>query len=723
MLTLQDLLHLNFADVHPKKLTEIFKDQCVEGKLIIENVDFSLFGTLLQNVDFSNCVLRNCKFAHQKLLNCNFENCVQENCVFDGVIDKFQKQEVMARLCDFFIKKDFQYNLDLKELNQRWLHYMQATHPDKIADPQYFNELAKKSPSTEAIYYSEGFCHFNLPRAKADVGWKLHLSVSPDQLAMAHQYIISILLKYNVAFKVVDHSVETAEKHYTIYIEVGAPQALSNAEVRQLIIEISDSLAANSIKPGLINKSSARTLSPYFSLRNDKVIELVPSTHRVRVENKNLWRINVAYISAVDADLSFNPSFAFNPYEDILHPEQPIPREPWDVCALYNERIFDVAIATLVSYSIEGYLLSNLAVNLPATIDEDEHHSPPELTAALLCLRAFKPLPAHLLRKEAQAIPHIRERLSMLAIMYARDNDQRIRMKYDQLLKLYPYPDTFRMFLEFLQSKIREQEALKSERSLDKDENLYQDLLPTPVILTKNEIKWAEHQHRMIEAELSGKADRCACWIEHYGSADPYLQLKILGTLKQFWCERYEDFALLKVKENDPAAIIHAVQQLGSKNKELEPKELFPSALRLIEQQHSLSLLTIEALIRGSHESAQLARFVISLEQYAEQGNDYAKLALGLMAIANKYTPPHSCSLGFLGWMKCYQIDGLAQLLSMEKAETYLQAASASANPVISSFSQYLLCLMPELSFESQCEHAPDEYAPGEYTPGRASPG
>lgn len=156
-------------------------------------------------------------------------------------------------------------------------------------------------------------------------GWKLHLSVQPSQLKKTYQLIYTVIANYGLGFKVLNIDFFESKKRkdlrlyngaqFTIYLEENEKPTHSVLEIREMIDRITKILIDNSIFPGQIPDSDAKTISKYFSLRNDKsVLYPIFQKNKTNQSNKN-------YIPAKIVGKNFNPENYDNPFFDLVLPQ------------------------------------------------------------------------------------------------------------------------------------------------------------------------------------------------------------------------------------------------------------------------------------------------------------------------------------------------------------------------------------------------------------------
>lgn len=151
------------------------------------------------------------------------------------------------------------------------------------------------------------------------LGWKLHVSVNPNQLELAFDKIAHIINRYGVTFKVTNSQKTLDERltegtQFTIVLEKNGKPVLAQDNVEKMIGEISQALASASISPGKMPDSDAPTVSNYISMRNDKWVGLLGE---------------VVYVPAEKIGNNFNIGNHANPFSHLLK-QQSVPFDPYE---------------------------------------------------------------------------------------------------------------------------------------------------------------------------------------------------------------------------------------------------------------------------------------------------------------------------------------------------------------------------------------------------------
>ena len=110
---------------------------------------------------------------------------------------------------------------------------------------------------------------------KPELGWKLHISVAPDQVANAWEFIYPILMENKISIKILDPDVlkkkpveEISSKQFTIYQFKN--KHIAPTEWLDIVQQIENELQHHGINKGIIPVANKQmTNSEYFSYRND----------------------------------------------------------------------------------------------------------------------------------------------------------------------------------------------------------------------------------------------------------------------------------------------------------------------------------------------------------------------------------------------------------------------------------------------------------------------
>ena len=293
------------------KLFDLFPEAVVDGKLILDNIDFSRLGPTLSDIDFSNCILSRCKFTYLNIIDCIFNTDVlSHNDFSDAYIpQKSNKGLEQPTTSD-------EKNLRIWHLSEReaaWWKLISKEYPQDIFKYSNLKEHAEYRFSP--ISHIDGFYTFRREKYldQEGLGWKLHISVRQSDLEKSFELAAPIIASYCNAFKVsIPDEIPTARlkvnAQMTVYLEDHDKLQLRPQQAQELIERVTAVFKENNISPALsIPLSDAPTQSSYFSIRNDKDINM---------------RQN--YVSAQDAGSNFNPANHPNPYKNILK-KQPAP--------------------------------------------------------------------------------------------------------------------------------------------------------------------------------------------------------------------------------------------------------------------------------------------------------------------------------------------------------------------------------------------------------------
>lgn len=306
------------------KLIEVFPEELNDGKLFLNNIDFFRFGPNLKNIDFANCVISNCDFSFLTILNCDFTDAEfkQENKIENTYVSDPK---------NFFLAESSPEDWD-KEKNRfrGWYKKILATCPEDLFN---YDELAEKyssarwSGSKKYVETEDGFFVFTDPALESydsTLGRKLHVSVAPENLKKVFHLIAPYIAKYCPIFKVINLDVVDKQDQkslrlyegaqITIYLEVDDKPLITLTDVTKMIDEVSAVLDSHEISVGKIPKSDEKTVSKYFSTRDDKI--LIPESFFDKSSGKKIDPRE--YIPAEHVGGNSNPSNSNNPYKSLL---------------------------------------------------------------------------------------------------------------------------------------------------------------------------------------------------------------------------------------------------------------------------------------------------------------------------------------------------------------------------------------------------------------------
>ncbi len=297
------------------KLTHLFPHALKDGKLYLDNIDFTRLGVEL-HIDFSDCVLTNCHFKFQKLC-CDFTHATVESasfeCCFIDPTCKGLKTTTQSRLQTQALFSDC-LPIERRESeivkNRRislWQQYLMTHYGAELV--QYQN-IRHYSISMRPIFVltEGGFWYgYITPFTERDfeslLGWKLHISVQVKDIERAYDLIVRLILPYQIDFKVINRDANHVlqGKQIAIYITQDNKPIISPDTVKELIEEITSIFQKEGIAPGTVPISD-RVINPFFSIRNDRY----------------QFGSYVDYVSADAIGRNFNPSNLPNPFQNLL---------------------------------------------------------------------------------------------------------------------------------------------------------------------------------------------------------------------------------------------------------------------------------------------------------------------------------------------------------------------------------------------------------------------
>lgn len=347
----------------PIRLTSLFPDHLKDGKLYLDKIDFFALSPrpILCDIDFSNCVITNSDFSYLLIARCNFTDCeFAANNIIKGI---------SVEQSNFPVTVD----VDSEEIEFQWFKKMWHQYPQDVFS---YENLEKNAQSGLIGYIAPFYAFVYPENKGESYGWKLHLSINPLQLEQAFNLVAPIIAQYHINFKLInlakvnlknrlrellpnevqfpyfhDASNETFNSYeeffdtckkslftdddndsvsdikekqiwrsyqrfyestpITIYLENGG-KTLPQEQALQMINEATALLEKNGISPGKNANSDAPSISPYFSLRNDKFeVPIVFKSHEKK------------YLSANEVGDNYNPTNLSNPYDNLLPKSEP----------------------------------------------------------------------------------------------------------------------------------------------------------------------------------------------------------------------------------------------------------------------------------------------------------------------------------------------------------------------------------------------------------------
>lgn len=195
-------------------------------------------------------------------------------------------------------------------------------------------------------------------------GWKLHISVHPDDLQKAFDLAAPVISQYCFHFKITNPEKITNKNsrffvgaQITIYLEENEKPVILAEQAQEMIEKINKIFLDkdNNIKVGKKPDSDAKTISDYFSIRNDKQI----TTQLAETP----WAY---YFNGEAAGKNINPYNNSNPFDTLLISEQ----KSFDVLQHFLAFEFDTNIenkdaalyATLYAYLHEYTLIESMDI-------------------------------------------------------------------------------------------------------------------------------------------------------------------------------------------------------------------------------------------------------------------------------------------------------------------------------------------------------------------------
>lgn len=252
----------------------------------------------------------------------------------DSKKPSYKRQDAFLNLTDFFgvnLKPAFKFKEStypydyINVLRQVGLKQMGTYTIVRMGEHLQFHsrkEVIEPKP-TNSDDIKNRMQMFKTKKPETDsIGWKLHISVAPEDIEKAWSLICPILMKHEVSgFKIIHPDVlesafrknnldHIANKQFTIY-QFRNPQ-FDTQKWEAVIKEIDEVLQKNDIKPSQTPDVDKKIEdSHYFSYRNDK--------HPTQAAT-SIDAIDVKALVAQSADKTlqtYNPSKSSDPFEEV----------------------------------------------------------------------------------------------------------------------------------------------------------------------------------------------------------------------------------------------------------------------------------------------------------------------------------------------------------------------------------------------------------------------
>ena len=294
------------------------------------------------------------------------------------------------------------------------------------------------------------------------LGWKLHISVHPDDVKRAFNLAAPIISRYCSCFKVTNPEVITNER-LTQGAQITIPMEAQEDEWRvtpenaeKMVKDIEQTFSGQGIRAGEKPESDAATVSTYFSMRNDKIVQLSSN--------------ETGYIPAELTGKNFNPTNSPNSYSHLLSPETQTSFDP-----LEHFHAFEPAWADSQNVLIEPFfILTMISYVREYTLFDSMDNKARDEFILRFCFDNGEKLDADFLKEPYRNNPEILQAVKCaLSISIIQNADPcwwndgfHHHVTQSAFSAHYPFDNSFRKFLIFLEdySKEKMQEFTEPEK-------------------------------------------------------------------------------------------------------------------------------------------------------------------------------------------------------------------------------------------------------------------
>lgn len=344
---------LDLHKTRPVKLTELFPDEIRDGKLILDHLDFYRLGPTLKGIDFSDCVFDHCNFSY--LADCALDlKTLDTNNNVEGATNHAWGSD--SRIRD-------------------WSRLMWSAYPSDLFQYAKLSELAEMERS--AVKCNDSFFVMERPTESeyggrdGTLGWKIHISVHPDDLPKAFDLASPILSRYCNTFKVRDFREKSEEEDHrldvgaqiTAYLQEDGKVYVSPEQVEMMMQEVTTAFKENNIRVGIVPESDAKMTSEFFSLRNDRYVHFFSEKYDDRFGQEE-------YLPAKYIGKNFNFQNWDNPYEYCLIQQSNTQFDAPQFLHSLLSKAEDMSVEIAVKITLDACLHQYTSINMIDTVEK-----------------------------------------------------------------------------------------------------------------------------------------------------------------------------------------------------------------------------------------------------------------------------------------------------------------------------------------------------------------
>lgn len=372
------------------EVASLFSSDRINGKLYLENIDFYRLGPDLEDIDFSDCIIKNCDFSFLFIKNCDFRGAVfNEHNQFSGCLITsssygipIEQQETKKSALVFWSQiepvelfKDGKEGPDqYQKVYKKWLKKYLLTYASDLLKFEELHGKASEYGLVRLDYSGDFFNIFPFREISEETeyfyGWKLHLSVHPNDLKQAFNLVAPLIHRAQLVFKVfaIDQFQEEnlIDRHVydgaqiTIYLEENGKPVFEPGLIEDLVKKLDEILNQNNIRIGKIPLSDVLTKLKYFSLRNDKGVILCASRDGV-------LKKSIKYLPENLVGRNYNPENCLNPFKILLNEKKLF--NPLEHFCAFNAKERD-QIGLSFYMTLMGYIHEYTNINSHLEIEE-----------------------------------------------------------------------------------------------------------------------------------------------------------------------------------------------------------------------------------------------------------------------------------------------------------------------------------------------------------------